>query len=57
MAIRVEIERQYIERAFEAVIASLMRSKTSAKNPLFVPIIEGDLKKYTDAKNSMSEIK
>jgi len=57
MAIRIDLERNMLERALEAAIASLLRSKTSAKNPLFVPIIESDLKKFVDAKNSMSEIK
>lgn len=57
MALRVELERQYMERALEAMIASLMRNKNTAKNPLFVPIIELDLKKFTDAKNTLTEIK
>lgn len=57
MAFRVELDRGKLERAFEACIASLMRSKNTAKNPLFLPIIEADLKAYTDAKNSMTEVK
>lgn len=57
MALRVEIARPMMERALEAAIASLLRSKNTAKNPLFIPIIEQDLKAFTDAKNTMTEIK
>lgn len=57
MAIKIELERALVERALEACIASLLRSKNSAKNPLFIPIIDVDLKKFTDAKNTLSEIK
>lgn len=57
MPFRVDLDRGKLERAFEASIASLMRQKNTAKNPLFLPIIEADLKAFTDAKNTMTEVK
>lgn len=58
MALRVEINREYLERAIELAIGSLTRaSNAKGVNPLIRDIYQKDAQLYTDAKRSITEIK
>lgn len=57
MAIRVDLPRNYLERALEQAIASLRRQVTGKQlNPLMADICKQDLTLYEHAKATMTEI-
>lgn len=58
MAQRVDLDKQYIIRAFEACIASLKRSKNANNvNVRMLPIIDEDIKLYQNAINTLADSK
>lgn len=58
MAVRVEIPREYVTRAFEAAISSLKRSEGKyGINPLVQEMIRKDIALYNNAMINMSEVK
>lgn len=58
MAIRVELDKDMLTRALEMASASAQRQINSKTiNPKFKEIHQEDIRKYTVAINSLSEVK
>lgn len=58
MALRIEINREYLEKALDLAAGSSTRASNQAGlNPLIREIHQKDAKAYRDAKLSISEVK
>jgi len=57
MAIRVELQKGEVERVLDAAIASLRRSTKTTINPMMIKIIEEDIGRYQNAKNTLTDVK
>lgn len=58
MAIRIEINKEYLEKALDLAIGSATRaSNQKGINPMIREIHQKDAKLYTDAKIGMTEVK
>lgn len=57
MAIRIDINREYLVRALEASIASLKRSTVKQPNTMIIKIIEQDIAIYQNAMNTLQDVK
>lgn len=57
MAVRVDTSLAVLRDLFVIKITSLKRAKTSAKNPLFVPILEKEIIELERAMMGMTEVK
>lgn len=57
MALRVDLNKLYAVRAFEAAIASLKRSEGKGLNPAMLELIQKDIALYQNAINTITDTK
>lgn len=57
MAQRVEIEKSFLIDAIEGKLQSLKRAQNTSKNPKMKLVIDEDIRLYTHALNTITEVK
>lgn len=57
MAVRVELHKEQVRHVIQLTLNSMQRARKAAVNPAIALIIEKDIAEYTNAMNTMTEIK